>query len=363
MIDMFKGKFFKIAYGIILVLIIIFLAGQVPYLMGPLSTVFSIIIVPLLLGGFFYYLLRPIARFFTSQFSSKTVGVIVTCLLVIAFIGVVTFFGGSIVYNQIKELISYFSNNYELSYQETKASFNQMIEASNGRLDFLNQFNLQKRITAFFQRVLSKISNYNYIGTFSSLTNLGTIAILIPFVIFYLLKDDKRIHKFLLALCTRFSSWEKEDIDELLMKIDKVLSDYIGSQLIVAIILGIIMFIGYLIIGLPNAFALALIAMVTSLIPILGPTIGILPALFIALTIDFLMLIKVLVVLSIAQYLEGNLVRPLVQGGKLDIHPLIILFIVLICVLLFGVLGALFAVPAYAALRVVIRELIDFEIE
>ena len=69
---MFEGKFFKIAYGIILVLVIIFLAGQVPYLMGPLSTVLSIIVVPLLLGGFFYYLLRPIVHFFTVKFNSKT---------------------------------------------------------------------------------------------------------------------------------------------------------------------------------------------------------------------------------------------------------------------------------------------------
>ena len=360
---MFESKFFKLAYGVILLLVIIFLAGQVPYIMEPLSTVLSIIIVPLLLGGFFYYLLRPIAKFFTVKLKSKTAAVVVTCLLVISFIAIVIFFGGSIIYNQLKELISYFSNNYALSYQETKESFNQMIEASNGRLDFLNKFNIEKRITSFFQKILSTLSNYNYIGTFSSLTNLGTIAILIPFVIFYLLKDDKKIHQFLLAFLTRFSSWEKEDIDELLVKIDRVLSDYIGSQLIVAIILGIIMFLGYLIISLPNAFALALIAMVTSLIPILGPTLGILPALFIALTIDFLMMVKVLVVLSIAQYLEGNLVRPLVQGGKLDIHPLIILFIVLIAVLLFGVLGALFAVPAYAAIRVVVRELVDLEAE
>ncbi|MBM7555218.1 AI-2E family transporter [Halanaerobacter jeridensis] len=360
---MFKGKFFKITYGIILVLVIIFLSGQVPYIMEPLSTVLSIIIVPLLLGGFFYYLLRPIVRFFTSKFKNKTVAVVVTCLLVIVFIAMIIFFGGSIIYNQIKELISYFSNNYELSYQETKESFNQMIEASNGRLDFLNKFNFQERISDFFQKVLAKISGYNYVGTFSSLTNLGTIAILIPFVIFYLLKDDKKIHKFLSVMLTRFSKWEKEDIDELLVKIDKVLADYIGSQLIVAIILGIIMFLGYLIISLPNAFALALIAMVTSLIPILGPTIGILPALFIALTIDFLMMVKVILVLSIAQYLEGNLVRPLAQGNKLDIHPLIILFIVLISVLLFGVLGALFAVPVYAVLREVIRTLVDFDIE
>ena len=352
---MLKGKFFKVAYGIILVLIIIFLMGQVPYIMAPLSTVLSILITPLLLGGFFYYLLRPIAKFFTEKFNNKTLSVILTCLLVITFIIVVIYFGGSIIHNQIKELISYFSSNYELTYQNTKENFNQLINASNGRLDFLTKFNFRKRITSFAQQILDKLSNHNFMGVFSSLTNLGTIIVLIPFVIFYFLKDDQKIYQNLLAIITKFSKKSTEDIEELLIKIDKVLADYIGSQLVVAIILGIITFIGYLVIGLPNAFTLALITMVTSLIPILGPTLGILPALFIAITINFLMVVKVIAVLSVAQYLEGNLVRPLVQGGKLDIHPLIVLFIVLISVLLFGVLGALFAVPTYAVARVLVQ--------
>ena len=360
---MFKSRWFKFVYGVILLLIIAFLAGQVPYLMSPLLTVLSILIVPLLLGGFFYYLMRPIVRFFTNKFGNKTLAVVITCLLVVAFIALVIFFGGSIIYNQIKELISYFTSNYELSYQETKESLNQMIEASNGRLDFLNRFNLEERITSFFQQLLTRLSSYNYMGTFSSLSNLVTIVILIPFVIFYFLKDDKKVHESLLNLVNRFVDWEKEEIDNLLMDIDNVLADYLSSQLVVAFILGSIMYLGYLIISLPNAFALALIAMVTSLVPILGTTLGILPSLFLALTIDLLMVVKVLVVLSIAQYLEGNLVRPIVQGDKLDIHPLIILFIVLIAVLLFGVLGAIFAVPTYAALRVVFWHLIKREKE
>ncbi|MGM0502491.1 MAG: AI-2E family transporter [Bacillota bacterium] len=356
---MIQSKFFKVAYGIILILAIIFLMGQIPYVIEPLSTVLSILIIPLLLGGFFYYLFRPIVRFFTAKFNNKTTAVIVTCSLVIAFIAIVIFFGGSIIHSQIKELISYFSSNYDITYQNTKDTFNEIIKASNGRLDFLTKFDFQERITVFAQQVLNKISSHNFMGTFSSLTNLATIIILIPFVIFYLLKDDEKIKQNLVVGINRFYNGSPEKLEELLLQIDKVLSDYIGSQLIVAFILGVITFVGYLVISLPNAFVLALVAMVTSLIPILGPTLGILPAIFIAITIDFWMLIKVIAVLAVAQYLEGNLVRPVVQGGKLDIHPLIVLFVVLISVLLFGVLGALFAVPIYAVIRVLVRSWIN----
>jgi predicted PurR-regulated permease PerM len=67
--------------------------------------------------------------------------------------------------------------------------------------------------------------------------------------------------------------------------------------------------------------------------------------------------VKLFIVLAIAQYLEGNLIRPFIQEDKLNIHPLIVLFVVLNSILLFGVLGALFAVTAYAVTRILVKNL------
>ncbi|SJZ52865.1 AI-2E family transporter [Selenihalanaerobacter shriftii] len=350
---MFKGKFFKTAYAVILILVIILLLGQIPYVMKPLSTVLSIIIFPLLLGGFLYYLLRPLVRFFVNKVNNKTIAIIITFLIVIAFWAFVIYFGGSIIYSEVKELFNYFSFNYET----TKQSISQIINFSNEHFRFLKDLNLQKRLLNFVKGLLSEMSNYNFMGTFSSLSNLATIIVLIPFVVFYFLKDDDKIHDFLLSA---LPSKNQHKLERTLQEIDQILSAYISSQLIVALILGVLMFIGYLIIGLPNVLGLALIAMVTSFIPILGPSLGILPALLIALTTSLLMVIKVLVVLSITQYLEGNLIRPLVQGEKLNIHPLVVLFLIIISILLFGILGALFAVPIYAVIRIVIKNRAQF---
>lgn len=350
---MFTGKFFKVAYSIILVLVIIFLAGQIPYVMQPLSTVLSIVFLPLLLGGFLYYLLRPIVRFFIPRVKNKNLAILITFLIVITCGVFVVYFGGSIIYSEIKELVNYFSLNYE----STKENISEIIKFSNGHLEFLRDLNLQKRLIAFINKVLEKLSDYNFMGAFSSLTNFGTIVVLIPFVLFYFLKDDDKIYQLLLSL---LPTKDRQQLKEILQEIDQILSAYISSQLVVAFILGILMFIGYVIIGLPNALGLALIAMMTSVIPILGPTLGILPALFIALTTNFLLVIKLGIVLAIAQYLEGNLVRPLVQGEKLNIHPLVVLFIIIISILLFGILGALFAVPIYAVIRVIIKNKVKF---
>ena len=148
---------------------------------------------------------------------------------------------------------------------------------------------------------------------------------------------------------------------KLLLDIDENLQVYIGGRLLVVLVLGLLTFTGYLIVGLPNALILAIIAAITSIIPIIGPIIGILPAIFIALTVNLILTLKVLIVMIIVQQLEGNVIQPNIQGGRLNIHPLVVIFLVIIYILLFGFLGALFAVPSYVVFRVVISDLRNME--
>ncbi len=346
---LYKDKFFKISYGIILILIILFLIGQIPYVINPLMKVLTIVLLPLLLGGFLYYLLRPLARTLNEKVDDKRLSIVITFLIIITLISLIVFFGGSIIYTEVKRLIDYSFANYDSIIQNV----NSILQLGDGKLSFLNQFNLHERLISFSESILRGVTEYNFTSAFSSLTNFGMILLLTPIVLFYLLKDDDQIYQVILYCIPKAK--QKRAI-EVLEEVDNVLASYIGGQLIVAFILGIFMMFGYLIIGLPNAIALALIAMITSLIPIVGPTLGILPALFITLSTNLMMVVKLAIVLSISQYLEGNLVRPLVQGEKLHIHPLIVLFIVLIAILLFGVLGALLAVPAYAVGRILLKE-------
>lgn len=347
---MFQDRFFRTAFGIILVLVIIFLIGKIPYIMEPITKILYLLFTPILIGGFLYYLFRPIVRFLVSKIKNKNLSILITFIIVLGFVAGIFYFGGSIIYSEVKKLIDFFSSNYEIIRQNV----NNIINAGNGNLDFLTQFDIPEKIIGFIEAILSYLSSYNFAGVFSSVTSFITILILIPFVLFYLLKDDDRFYKRFLSIVPK----EKKDkIHSLLQEIDGILSSYIGGQLIVAFILGIIFLVGYLIIGIQNALGLGFIAMICSLVPILGPTIGILPAFFMSFSYDFFMIIKVIIVFTIIQQLEGNLIRPLVQGERLNIHPLIILFLVMIAVLIFGLLGALFAVPAYAVIRVLIKNI------
>src|SRR5699024_9439383 len=133
---------------------------------------------------------------------------------------------------------------------------------------------------------------------------------------------------------------------------DTQVDAYIQGQIIVALCIGLLLYIGYLIIGLDYAIILAMIAAVTSVVPYLGPMIAITPAVIIAIIAGPLMLLKLAVVWGAVQFLEGNFISPNVMGRTMQIHPLTIIFVLLISGNLFGLVGIILAIPGYAIIKV-----------
>jgi predicted PurR-regulated permease PerM len=350
---MLNEYFFKTGHAVIIILVIIFLLGQIPYFTVPLTSVMSFILLPLLFSSFFYYLMRPLVRFLNKWIKSKSLSIVISLIIVLAILTIVFYFGGSIIYEQGKEVSQSLSGNYNYIYNFILTIIERLKEYINFDNAFLEELNLRDRIFSYANNLAQKISSYNYMGIFSSITNFGLIIVLIPFIVFYLLKDDQKIFNNFMKVVPES---KKRKIEKLAEEVDYLLATFISSQLVVAFFLGLVMFIGFLIIGLPNAVALAIIAMITSLIPIIGPFFGSLPAVFVAVTNSWFLFLGVLAIILIAQYLEGNVIRPLVQGRRLEIHPIVVLFVVLSGVYLFGFIGALTAVPLYVVLRLLFRK-------
>lgn len=350
---MINERFFKAAHAVIILLVIIFLLGQIPYFTVPLTSVMSFVLLPLLFGIFFYYLMRPLVRFLYKWIDNKSLAIIISSFVVIAVLVIVFYFGGSIIYDQGKELSHSLSGNYNYLYNLIMSIIERLKKYIDFNNSFLEELNLREKIFSYINEIAEKLSTYNYMGIFSSITNFGLIILLIPFIVFYLLKDDQKIFNNFMEIIPES---KKRKVEKLAEEIDHLLATFISSQLVVAFFLGIVMFIGFLIIGLPNAVALSFIAMITSLIPIIGPFFGSLPAVFVAVTNSWILFLGVLIIILIAQYLEGNVIRPLVQGRQLEIHPIVVLFVVLSGVYLFGFIGALTAVPFYVVLRLIFRK-------
>ena len=131
---------------------------------------------------------------------------------------------------------------------------------------------------------------------------------------------------------------------------------YIQGQIIVSFCIGILLFIGYSIIGLDYGLVLACIVY-TSVVPYLGPTIAISPTIIIAIITSPFMLLKLIVVWTLVQFIEGHFISPNVMGKTLKIHPLTIIFILLSLWDLLGIVGVILGIPGYAILKVLVSHL------
>ena len=121
----------------------------------------------------------------------------------------------------------------------------------------------------------------------------------------------------------------RNDAKAILRDADHQISSYIQGQILVAICIGVMISIGFLIIGMDYALLLGVIAMFTSVVPYLGPLIAITPAVIIAIVTSPLMLIKLAVVWTVVQLIEGKFISPQIMGKSLHTHPITIIFVLL----------------------------------
>src|SRR5699024_5867929 len=140
------------------------------------------------------------------------------------------------------------------------------------------------------------------------------------------LKDGERFKKYFLSL---FPKKFRNDIMNILHNMDTQVGSYITGQIFVAFCIGVMLLIGYLIIGLEYAIVLAIVAAVTSVFPYLGPILAITPAIIIAIVTSPWMLLKLAIVWAIVQFSEGHFISPNVMGKTMKIHPLTIMFVLL----------------------------------
>jgi predicted PurR-regulated permease PerM len=139
--------------------------------------------------------------------------------------------------------------------------------------------------------------------------------------------------------------------------IARAVANYVAGVLVQATIAGVTAYVVLSILGVPFAGALALLIALFDLIPLVGATIGAVLVGIITLFVDFPTATIVWVIYSVIyQQLENNLIQPQIQNRAVAIQPFLVLVSVLFASTLFGVLGALLAIPAAASISVVLRE-------
>lgn len=180
--------------------------------------------------------------------------------------------------------------------------------------------------------------------------------VLIPVVTFYLLRDWDKLVEGVRTLIPRKI---EPIVSNLFGEIETVLGAFIRGQLMVMFALGAIYSAGLWLVGLDLAFIIGMAAGLLSIVPYLGTAVGIVAALVAAAFQfqDMFHTILVMLVFAVGQSLESMVLTPKLVGDRVGLHPVTVIFAVLAGGQLFGFLGILLALPAAAALNVLIGHL------
>ncbi len=181
------------------------------------------------------------------------------------------------------------------------------------------------------------------------------IAIAILLLAYHWTLDGTRIVQSILPMIPKD---QRDSTSELISAMETKVGFYIAGQGVLCLIVGILALIAFLLIGLPNAFVLALVAGLLEAVPMIGPLLGAIPAALIALSIAPAKLVWVIVAMVIIQQLENSLLVPRVMRKAVGVNPFVSLLAIFAFSSLFGIAGALMAIPMAAIIQLLLDRFI-----
>ena len=187
-----------------------------------------------------------------------------------------------------------------------------------------------------------------------------TFFVIVPFVLFFFLGQGRTIKRAIIELVpNRYF----ELVLNLLHRIDAQLGGYVRGMVLSVMIVSLLSSIGLYFIGLEHFLLIGVLAGLANVIPYLGPLIGIVAGVIATVlqysVLSFGVVIPVIIVFAIVQLVDNVFVAPMVVGRSVNLHPLLVIFAVLVGSELFGAVGMLLAVPTTAVIKVSVRTIYD----
>ncbi|CAM3824981.1 AI-2E family transporter [Marinicrinis lubricantis] len=349
-----QGKWFRIGYAIVLLLLIAYLASLVDYIFNPVKAVLGAIFTPLLLSGIIYYMMRPAVKWMT-----KKIPIVFSILIVYIVAAGLLFLGFQVLWTPIREQAVSLVENFP-SIIRSVQKWLESVQDAQWLSNFNEQehFNLEEltaRATDMFSQILNNVMG-SVTAVIEAAANFFLLIALVPFIVFYMLKDG---HKFESMLLRLFPKRLHKDAKLTFQEIDTAIYSFIQGKIVTSVIVGVLVYCGYLLIGLPYAMILAGVAAITNIIPYLGPFIAGVPTVIVALTVSPLAAIEVCIILLLSNQIEGNLITPKIIGKSLNMHPLTIIILVVGGGAILGIMGMIIVVPVYAILKILFLRGID----
>jgi len=222
-------------------------------------------------------------------------------------------------------------------------------------LPFFAQGELTNKIEEFISKQM--LNSFNLLTpVISSIVSLTAVLVIIPFISFFLLKDSNKIMHYLINIMPNryfeITYW-------ITKRVSLQLGRYVRAWIFDASFVGITMGFGLYFMGIQYSLPLGVIAGVGHLIPYFGPVVGGVPAVIISIIQygDLSQVPYIALLLLIIYTLDNGFVQPYIFSKSLDIHPILIILLIVAGGQLFGLLGMLFIIPATTVIKTGVKEI------
>ncbi len=288
------------------------------------------LLIILFVAVIFVSALSPVVKFFTRLKIPKVISIAITYIIIIAI-------AAGLIISVLPTLI--------------EQSSRLVVTAPALLAQFFNITNIDKSV---FSSEVTSFSKNIFSITISLFDNLLTMLFMLVLTFYMLLEKENLESRIALLFRHR-----EERARRSIIKIEEKLGAWLQGQLILSVLIGVVSYIGLTILNIPYALPLALVAGVMEVIPVIGPIISALPAIFIALTITPVLAVIVAVMYLVIQQLENHLIVPQVMKRAVGLNPLIVILAIAIGSRLLGISGALLAVPLAVVFQILATEIIE----
>jgi predicted PurR-regulated permease PerM len=306
-----------------------------------IASFFPDLVLTLIFSILAAFILRPLVSFLEFQFGIRRIYSVIIVFLVI---------GGGLIAMSVL-LIPLALERLKTLYDGFKnfpfdQKLNEAAISLTANIPFTDPEMVTHQVHAFVQSGLQGLSSL-LASTAGFLMNLA----IVPFITFFILSEgDTGIKKLIERVPNKYFEMVLNVID----KIQKELVGYLRGWILDSVIVGLLNIVGFYLIGVNYAILLGIFAGIANLIPYVGPFFGVVPALLISLSQcgDFRQAFPIIAVtLVLVQLLDNIIIQPLCFSQTVDMHPVTVIFVLIIGNSLMGIAGMLLAIPIATILK------------
>lgn len=350
---------------ILFTIIVIFAFINISYLWTFIKYIIAIF-MPFIIGAMMAFVLNVLLNVVENKLFKKLnkkntktwkklkrpVSLVTTFIIIIAIIALIL----GLIIPQLKNTVELFTENFD-SYKTQSVELLEKVGIEKKTINKLNNNieNIQEEATKYISKNSDKIMQTT-VGVATTVAGTVTTIVLgMVFAIYILLKKEDLTRQFKKLARAYLPEKRQTTLKEISTLSNKTFGNFVSGQCIEALIIGLLCFIGMLILQIPYAPTIAVLVGFTALIPVFGAFIGTAIGAFLILMVDPTKALIFIIFIIILQQIEGNLIYPKVVGNSVGLPGIWVMVAVTVGASIGGILGMLLSVPVCSILYSILR--------